>query len=100
MKTLALILAAAWLTMAPASAQDTNKVDIAQATQARDASLRVHRNIMQRIFGVNVSYSGVFVPKQRGLAAFKPTPQQPFENVSINLETGRAEGINLLSIHF
>jgi len=83
--------------------QDTNKIDFAQATLAKDASFQLHRNIMQRIFGVNVSYSGVFIPpKHRPFALFtrKPTPQQPFENVSIDLETGRAEGINLLSIHF
>ena len=64
----------------------------------------VHRNIMQRIFGMNVSYSGMLVPpsKLRRLpfSYENQPPKQPFDNVSIHPITGRAEGVALFSINF
>ena len=59
---------------------------------------------MQRIFGMNVSYSGALVPKSK-LRRLPMTTEErsrvaPFENVSIHPLTGRAEGITLLSINF
>ena len=81
----------------------TNTVSAAQAMRARNAALWVHRNLMQRIFGMNVSYSGALVPPSQARRAppLPPNaPGYPFENVSINPITGRAEGITLLSIHF
>lgn len=85
-----------------ASATQTNAVNFGQAMRARDAALWVHRNLMQRIFGMNVSYSGALVPRSE---AHRPpvapaAPGYPFENISVNPITGRAEGITLLSIHF
>ncbi len=103
MKVLVLVLATVCLLTASSSGQDT-KVDLVQATRARDASLDVHRTIMQRLFGMNVSYSGALLPKsrlrrQRMVVEERPR-SQPFENVSIHPLTGRAEGITLLSIGF
>ena len=68
MKSPALILAIIWLLVSSAFAEE--KVGLYQATRARDASLAVHKTVMQRIFGITVSYSGVLVPKskQRRLA--------------------------------
>src|SRR5947207_881237 len=102
MKILALILGALCLLVAAASAEE--KVDLYQATRARDASLAVHKNIMQKIFGLNVSYSGALVPKskQRRFSILPDNTRraEPFENVSIHPLTGRAEGVTLLSINF
>src|SRR5438445_7684477 len=99
MKTLALIVGSVCLLASSAFAEE--KVDLYQATRARDASFAVHKTLMQRIFGINVSYSGVLVPKskQRRLAILaNDTPKlEPFENVSIHPLTGRAEGVTLLS---
>ena len=80
----------------------TNKVDYTEAMRARNAALVVHRNLMQRIFGMDVNYSGVLVPRSESRRApMSPTaPGYPFENLSVNPITGRAEGITLLSIHF
>ena len=79
-------------------------MDIVQATRARDASLKVQRTVMQRIFGMNVTYGGALVPrsKLRGWAFLSPDrpKPEPFYNVSIHPLTGRAEGINLISIGF
>jgi len=102
MKTLALLLGTLCLLIPWASAEE--KVDLYQAVQARDASLAVHKNIMQRIFGINVSYSGVLVPKSKlrrfPILANDTRKPEPFQNVSIHPLTGRAEGITLLSINF
>ena len=102
MKTLALILGTLCVLVPWASAEE--KVELYQAVEARNASLAVHKNIMQRIFGINVSYSGVLVPKSKthrfhilGSDSRKP---EPFENVSVHPLTGRAEGVTLLSINF
>src|SRR5882762_9365046 len=93
MKALALAFGAFCFIVATSSGQDA-KMDIVQATRARDASLKVHRNVMQRIFGLNVSYSGVLIPrsKHRGWAFLNADhPRtEPFENVSVNPLTGRA----------
>ena|SRR5438445_1854709 len=102
MKTLALIVGSVCLLASSAFAEE--KVDLYQATRARDASLAVHRNFMQRIFGINVSYSGALVPKSK-LRRLPTLLQEnrraePFENVSIHPLTGRAEGVTLLSINF
>jgi hypothetical protein len=83
----------------------TTRVDITEANRAREASMVVHRTIMQRIFGMNVSYSGMLVPrsKLRRLpfsSSENQSPKQPFENVSIHPITGRAEGVALFSINF
>ena len=103
MKTLALILGTLCLLVLWASAQET-KADLYQATRARDASLAVHKNVMQRIFGINVSYSGVLVPKSKlrrfPILADDTRKPEPFENVSVHPLTGRAEGVTLLSINF
>jgi|SRR6266576_1903225 len=102
MKTLALILGTLCLLIPLAPAEE--KVDLYQAVQARDASLAVHKNIMQRVFGINVSYSGVLVPKSKlrrlPILANDTRRPEPFQNVSIHPLTGRAEGITLLSINF
>ena len=102
MKTLALTLGIFALPLSSAMAEE--KVDLHQAVQARDASLAVHKNIMQRIFGINVSYSGVFVPKSKlrrfPILAADIRKPEPFHNVSVHPLTGRAEGITLLSINF
>src|SRR5437660_2387211 len=102
MKTLALTLGIFALLLSSAMAEE--KVDLHQAVQARDASLAVHKNIMQRLFGMNVSYSGVLVPKSKShrlhlLGSDSRKPER-FENVSVHPLTGRAEGITLLSINF
>src|SRR5258706_8013942 len=47
----------------------TNTVSAAQAMRARNAALWVHRNLMQRIFGMNVSYSGALVPPSQARRA-------------------------------
>ena len=103
MKALITFFGALSIIVATSSGQET-KVDIVQAIRARDASLKVHRNVMQRIFGLNVSYSGVLVPrsKHRGWAFLNADhPRaEPFENGSVHPLTGRAEGINLISINF
>jgi hypothetical protein len=99
MKAFLVSLAALFLLVETSLAQ-TNAVDLVQAAQAREASLTVHRTFMQRIFGMNVSYGGALMPRSKMRRAPKPAPNQPFENVSVNPLTGRAEGISLLSIHF
>lgn len=103
MKRPALILGIVCLLVSSASAQET-QVDFYQATRARDASLAVHKNIMQKLFGINVSYSGVLVPKSKlrrfSILADDTRKPEPFENVSIHPLTGRAEGVTLLSINF
>jgi len=103
MKVLALIVRTVCLLTTSSSAQDT-KVDFMQATRARDASLEVHRNIMQRLFGMNVSYSGALLPKPRlrrlPMVVEERPRSQPFDNISIHPLTGRAEGVTLLSINF
>ena len=90
--------------MAVTSWSQDAKMEIVQAMQARDASLKIHRNVMQRIFGLNVSYSGALLPrpKHRGWAFLNGdrARTEPFENVSVHPLTGRAEGINLISIGF
>jgi hypothetical protein len=80
----------------------TNDLDLALATQAQTASLKVHRTLMQRIFGMNVSYGGVLMPRSKMRRAFVSTnaPALPFHNVSVHPITGRAEGLQLLSIRF
>ena len=102
MKSPALILAILCLLVSSAFAEE--KVDLYQATRARDASFAVHKTLMQRIFGINMSYSGVLVPKskQRRLAILANDTRklEPFENVSIHPLTGRAEGVTLLSVNF
>jgi hypothetical protein len=107
MKTLVLVLGALCLSL-PAFSEDL-KADLAHANAvtAQDTAIRLHRNIMQRIFGMNVSYSGALVPKSKSrklpfsMAGSEPRAgAAPFENVSIHPLTGRAEGINLLSINF
>jgi hypothetical protein len=79
------------------------QVDVTEANRARAASMAVHRNLMQRVFGVNVSYSGALVPrsKMRRLPwSDSSARKEPFENVSIHPITGRAEGVVLFSINF
>ena len=102
MKTLALILGTLCVLVPWASAEE--KVELYQAVEARDASLAVHKNIMQRIFGINVSYSGALVPKSKlrrfSILADDTRKPEPFQNVSVHPLTGRAEGITLLSINF
>ena len=95
------VLARARTNAANATLQ-TNKVDYTEAMRARNAAVWVHRNLMQRIFGMNVSYSGALVPRSEARRAPLPptAPGYPFENISVNPITGRAEGITLLSIHF
>jgi len=109
MKPVVPALAVFLLTISHSAAQtnvvtrpQTNTVTVVQATCARDASVWVHRNLMQRIFGVNVSYSGALVPRSKTRVPPVPpsAPGYPFDNVSIHPITGRAEGITLLSIHF
>src|SRR2546423_10972837 len=98
MKTLALVLGTLCLLLPWASAQET-KVDLYQATRARDASLAVHKNMMQKLFGINVSYSGVLVPKskQRRLYTSSDAPRKPDPicNVIISPHIGRAERLTL-----
>ena len=83
---------------------EVTQFNVMQAQRAQEASIQVHKSVMQKIFGVNVSYSGVVVPrsKQRRLpiGADLRRTVQPFENVSVHPLTGRAEGIALLSINF
>src|SRR2546430_9972040 len=102
MKSPALILAILWLLVSSAFAEE--KVAVYQATRARDASLAVHKTVMQRIFGITVSYSGVLVPKSKQrrlpILASDTRKAEPFENVSIHPLTGRAEGVTLLSVNF
>src|SRR3954469_8226977 len=79
-------------------------VDINQAARAHDASIAVHRSFMQKVFGMNVNYSGALVPRSK-LRGFPYTAQtqprtEPFDNVSIHPLTGRAEGVVLFSINF
>jgi hypothetical protein len=101
MKALPLAFAVVFLTAADATSQ-TNALDVVRATQAQNASLKVHRTLMQRIFGMNVSYSGALMPRSKTRPMFRqPTNAPlPFENVSVHPITGRAEGIQLLSIRF
>jgi hypothetical protein len=105
MKT-ALLLGTLLLTSLPLAYSEPIKADFSQAIQARDNALQVQRNIMQKIFGINVSYSGALVPKKARRLPFSLTPSgqitrnDPFENVSVHPLTGRAEGITLLSINF
>src|SRR2546423_14996049 len=95
MKTLALVLGTLCLLLPWASAQET-KVDLYQATRARDASLAVHKNMMQKLFGINVSYSGVLVPKskQRRFYILTDDTRKPEPVVKVKLHplAGRAEG--------
>lgn len=105
MKT-ALMLGTLLLSCLPSAYSEAIKADFSQAIQARDSAFQVHRNIMQKIFGINVSYSGALVPKKARRLPFSLTPsgeitrKEPFENVSVHPLTGRAEGITLLSINF
>ena len=102
MKAFALVLVTISMTASVSIAQ-TNDVDFVRAMQARNASLKVHRTLMQRIFGMNVSYGNVLMPRSRihhATTLHTNAPSQPFENVSVNPFNGRAEGLTLLSIHF
>ena len=108
MKTLVFVLGLFCLSLSLAESEEI-KADFSQPAPvpARETAMQLHRNIMQRIFGVNVSYSGVFVPqsKKRTLpftmtSTGKRTSPEPFANVSIHPLTGRAEGLTLLSINF
>jgi len=104
MKTLVFVLGLFCLSLSIAESEEI-KADFSQPAPARETAMQVHRNIMQRIFGVNVSYSGVLVPKsKKRTLPFTMTNtekrSEPFENVSIHPLTGRAEGLTLLSINF
>ena len=106
MKTLVFVLGLFCLSLSIAESEEI-KADFSQPAPAptRETAIQVHRNIMQRIFGVNVTYSGVFVPKsKKRMLPFTMTNTEkrpePFENVSIHPLTGRAEGLTLLSINF
>jgi len=81
------------------------RADFSQAIEARDTALQVHKTVMQRIFGMNVSYSGALVPNKHRRLPFSMTSSEnrktdPFENVSVHPLTGRAEGIILFSVNF
>ena len=103
MKTLAL-LGLFCLSISNSLAEEL-RADFSQAIEARDTAIQVHKTIMQRLFGMNVTYSGALVPKKHRRLPFSMTSSEtrksdPFENVSVHPLTGRAEGIMLFSVNF
>ena len=97
MKALAVLLAAILLSSSHVVAQ-TNNTPL-NAKHAADPTPKVHRTLMQKIFGRNVTYSGALAPRTR----MPSKPQlvgETFQNVTLPSAAGRTEGITLLSAHF
>jgi len=112
MKTISLFLLALAGAIALGRAQ-TNNVEVIRAppiTPPRnpDYAITYQTNVPypRKVGEFQVTYGGVAADFNRGgarrlLAPASPTsPAYPFQNVSVNPRTGKAEGINIFSIDF
>jgi hypothetical protein len=110
MKTISLCLVVLAGAVAISGAQ-TNEVDArksqpALSAQSSDAMITYQTNVpyARRLGETQFTYGGALHDLQRGGARrlLEPGtgPARPFENVSVNPRTGKAEGILLFSIKF
>ena len=112
MKTISLILLALAGAMAMGHAQ-TNAVDVIRSRpislpRSSDHTITYQTNVpyARRLGDLPITYGGVATEMRRGGArrllepAGPASPAYPFENVSVNPRTGKAEGIVLFSIDF
>jgi hypothetical protein len=110
MKTIPMVLLALANATVIAHAQ-TNNVDVKKnqivvPQRSVDSMITYQTNVpyAQRLGEVQITYGGVIQDLRRGgtRALLEPGtgPARPFENVSVNPRTGRAEGIILFSVKF
>jgi hypothetical protein len=111
MKTVAILLACLGVAATAARAQ-TNQTDvlIGQADvpmEKIDRYVRFQAHTVNRLFGVNINYGGVFPMARQAenswqiINPFAPMEYgDGFNNVSINPHHGRAEGLFLFAIKF
>jgi hypothetical protein len=98
MKALGFLLAAILLHNSALLAQ-TNSVAL-NRSQAGEAPLKVHRTLMQRIFGTNVTYSGALAPRSKVRRTSAAFVGETFQNGMLPSASGRTEGIAALSVHY
>lgn len=112
MKTICIFLLALAGAMAIGRAQ-TNQVDVTKTrpvppSRSSDHIVTYQTNVpyARRLGDLQVTYGGVIEEWRRGgprrllEPARTVSPAYPFQNVSVNPRTGRAEGIILFSIDF
>lgn len=117
MKTLTVLLAVSGAAVATSLAQ-TNQIEIRQPAPNISESpiispekvaryVRFQTSVVNRAFGINVTYSGVVPMLYRAdnplqlINPFAPARYgNGFDNVSVNPTTGRVEGVNLFAIKF
>jgi len=112
MKTISILLlvlgGAVAISRAQTNEADVSKTRLAPPPKSSDQMVTYQTNVpYARRFGdMQITYGGVIQDMRRGGArrllepAAANGPARPFENVSVNPRTGKAEGILLFSVKF